>query len=318
MDLRYRLLNVFVTDAGDRFSGNPLCVFEDGRGLSDAEMQALARQFNLSETTFILPPLDARSHAQVRIFTPSFEMPFAGHPTLGTAQVVRSLWSSQDGDTPPLAIVLEMKVGLVEVVCEPYEPGIEGSVDRWTLRTARRPKIRPPEAMRNALAAMLSLPPDAVSETPLWVDTGAEQLIIPLVSAEAVRAAKPNPTLLAEHGFSEQRGAAMAYVWAPRKAERERRASEYGEELVARFFFLVNGSVVEDPATGSACANLGGWFLAMKGRGVTHEKRLPLQFRVRQGEAILRPSFLDLRVDEQERIFVSGAVLELGSGVLRL
>jgi len=84
MELAYRLLNVF-TVAGDRLSGNPLCVFEDGRGLEPAVMQALARQLNLSETTFVLPATRPEATARVRIFTPDFEMPFAGHPTLGTA-----------------------------------------------------------------------------------------------------------------------------------------------------------------------------------------------------------------------------------------
>lgn len=99
---RYRILNVFTLD-GDRLSGNPLCVFEDGHGLSDDQMQALALQFNLSETTFILP--SAHATARVRSFTPAFEMPFAGHPTLGTAQVVRALRRCGD------ALTLEMKAG---------------------------------------------------------------------------------------------------------------------------------------------------------------------------------------------------------------
>lgn len=85
---RYRIVNVFTIGA-DKFSGNPLCVFEDGRGLTEVTMHALALQFNLSETTFILP--SERAMAKVRIFTPAFEMPFAGHPTLGTAHVVRAL-----------------------------------------------------------------------------------------------------------------------------------------------------------------------------------------------------------------------------------
>ena len=96
--LDYRIVNVF-TRAG-RLTGNPLCVFEDGRGLDDGAMQALARQFNLSETTFILPSDTAT--ARVRIFTPAYEMPFAGHPTLGTAHVVRSLRDAGD------ALTLEM------------------------------------------------------------------------------------------------------------------------------------------------------------------------------------------------------------------
>src|SRR3954454_9185386 len=96
---RYRIVNVFTQNRG-ALTGNPLCVFEDGSGLDDATMQALARQFNLSETTFILP--STKATARVRIFTPSYEMPFAGHPTLGTAHVVRSLRDAGD------AIALEM------------------------------------------------------------------------------------------------------------------------------------------------------------------------------------------------------------------
>src|SRR5687767_15358770 len=87
MSLAFRIVNVFTVD-GDRFSGNPLCVFEDARGLSAAQMQSLARQMNLSETTFVLPPTTDAADAHVRIFAPGFEMPFAGHPTLGTASVV--------------------------------------------------------------------------------------------------------------------------------------------------------------------------------------------------------------------------------------
>ena len=110
MELAYRLLNVF-TVAGDRLSGNPLCVFEDGRGLGTERMQALARQFSLSETTFVLPPERTEATARVRIFTPDFEMPFAGHPTLGTAHVVRALTGAGD------------RVGLERVVAQGAQVG---------------------------------------------------------------------------------------------------------------------------------------------------------------------------------------------------
>src|SRR5216110_1243901 len=105
MELKYRIVNVFARQG--RLTGNPLCVFEDGEGMDDATMQALALQFNLSETTFILP--SERARARVRIFTPAFEMPFAGHPTLGTAHVVRSLTGAGDSMT------LEMKAGVIPV-----------------------------------------------------------------------------------------------------------------------------------------------------------------------------------------------------------
>ena len=105
IDYRFRILNVFARETA--LSGNPLAVFEDARGLDDSTMQALALQFNLSETTFILPSTVAT--ARVRIFTPTFEMPFAGHPTLGTAHVVRDHLRCGD------ALSLEMLAGIVPV-----------------------------------------------------------------------------------------------------------------------------------------------------------------------------------------------------------
>lgn len=278
MRYAFRILNVF-TVGGDRLSGNPLCVFEDARGLSAEQMQALTRQFNLSESTFILPSQQATAH--VRIFTPGFEMPFAGHPTLGTAHVVRALRGSD-------RITLEMKAGIVPVTA---------SGDTWTLQAARPPAVRPVAATRAELARMVGLPDDAVCDEPLWVNTGTEQLVIPIRSAELVRAARPVPELIVEHGYSDTREEAMAYLWAP--------------DGTVRFFFTQHGAVIEDPATGSACANLGGWFVA---RG--HE--LPLAVTLRQGDAVARPSLLGLRVDADRGIHVTGSVIELGSGGLEI
>lgn len=271
----YRIVNVFTVD-GDKFSGNPLCVFEDARGMSSDHMQALARQMNLSETTFVLP--SDRATAHVRIFTPGYEMPFAGHPTLGTASVV-------GGDS----ITFEMKAGLVAVTRS----------DRgYTLKAAYAPKTRAVDASRTELARMLSLPDDAVSGEPLWVDTGVEQLVIPTRSSELVRAAKPVPALIEKHGFSATRQEAMAYLW-----------SDDGPEWTVRFFFTYNGAVIEDPATGSACANLGG-YLWTKGK-------VPVEATLRQGDAIHRPSRLGLRVDDSG-IYVTGQTIELGRGTIEL
>jgi trans-2,3-dihydro-3-hydroxyanthranilate isomerase len=287
MELAYRLLNVF-TVAGDRLSGNPLCVFEDGRGLAPAVMQALARQLNLSETTFILPAARADATARVRIFTPDFEMPFAGHPTLGTAQVVRALAGA--GGRVLDRVALEMQAGLVEVIAEG---------DRWTLRAARAPVTRPPAAPPDELAAMVGLRPGAVSR-PLWVDTGAEQLVLPVRSAADVEAARPDPALLDRLARSPG-GEAMAYVWAHAAPG----------QVTARFFFMAGGGVVEDPATGSACANLGGWHLA------TGAPR-PARLVVDQGRAVGRPSRLELTVTAEGAILVAGQVVELGRGSLRI
>ena len=115
-DYAYHLLNVF-TLGRDRLSGNPLCVFEDGRGLEDETMQTLARQFNLSETTFIFP--SEKASAAVRIFTPNYEMPFAGHPTLGTAHVVRAVRGAGD------AVTLEMKAGVIQPSGPSFRPPMQ-------------------------------------------------------------------------------------------------------------------------------------------------------------------------------------------------
>lgn len=286
MEHSFVLLNVFAV-AGRTLSGNPLCVFERAEPFDEPLMQALARQFNLSETTFVLPPSDTTtSTKRVRIFTPSFEMPFAGHPTLGSAHVVRRLTGVGD------RVVLEMKAGNVEVIAHG---------DEWTFRAARKPEVRKPDASRTELATMLGLNEHSMAADPLWVDTGAEQLVLPLASAAEVVAARPNADLLAKHGFSQKRGASMAYIWAP---------SGDGE-ILARFFFISNGSIVEDPATGSACANLGGWMIATG-------KKLPARFTIAQGEAVERPSLLRLHVDEDRHIFVTGLVEELGRGTITL
>jgi PhzF family phenazine biosynthesis protein len=286
----FRIVNVFTTSAAERLSGNPLCVFEDARGLTDAQLQALARQLNLSETTFILPPTRADATARVRIFTPGFEMPFAGHPTLGTAHVVRAL---RGGDHQ----ALEMKAGLVPVSFA----SAPAAGDTWTLRAARAPVTREPEGTTAELAAMLGLPPTAIAGPPLWVDTGVEQLVIPLDSVDAVRAARPDPALITRWGFSAARDEAMAYVWA----------RDTAESAVVRFFFTSHGAVIEDPATGSACANLGGWLLATGAP-------LPAELTLRQGDAVGRPSRLGLRVGADRSIHVTGGVIELARGTLDL
>ena len=277
----FRIINVFTVD-GDRFSGNPLCVIEDARGLTDAQMQAIARQMNLSETTFVLPGERAGADARVRIFTPGFEMPFAGHPTLGTASVVGA---GRD------RVTLEMRAGLVPVTRDGAS---------WTLRAARPPETRKVSASPGELASMLGLPAEAIAGEPLWVSTGVEQLVIPVAAAEHVRAARPVPALLERWGYSETRREAMAYVWAAA-----------GDEWPVRFFFTANGACLEDPATGSACANLGGWWIA------TGRAR-PMSATLRQGDAVGRPSRLDLRVDGDGGIFVTGGTIELARGSVDL
>jgi len=280
MQLKYRILNVFTANGG-RLSGNPLCVFEDGSQLDAETMQRLARQMNLSESTFILP--SKRAAALVRIYTPTYEMPFAGHPTLGTAHVCRALGLGGN------QLGLEMRAGIIPVT---------SNGDHWTLRaqpaTSRLVDTAAPE-----IARLLGLDSNEVGFQPLWMKAGREQLVIPLTSEAAVRRARPKPEMFEKLRSVDGAGQALVF------------ASMGGKKILSRFFFPDNGAVLEDPATGSACANLGGWFIAMG-------RRPPLDFEISQGEMIGRPSLLQLEVNTDNEVFVGGEVIELGSGQLIL
>jgi PhzF family phenazine biosynthesis protein len=273
----YRLVNVFAETI---FGGNPLCVFEDGRGLSDPQMQALALQFNLSETTFVLPSDVAT--ARVRIFTPTFELAFAGHPTLGSSHVVRDL--TRCGDS----LTLEMKAGVIPV---------NARGDRWTLQ-AGAAKSRDAEKSRAELAAMLGLTEADVLPGARWINTGTEQLIVPLATPAAVQRALPKPDSLA--GVASDIGRSMAYVFA----------NNGQDKLLSRFFFMKHGSVVEDPGTGAATANLGGWMI--------YHGRTPCSYTIEQGAQVGRPCHLGLDVLPNAEILVSGRVIEIGQGAIHL
>ena len=280
MQLRFRILNVF-TQGGTRLSGNPLCVVEDGSGLEAAQMQAVARQFNLSETTFILP--SKRAAALVRIFTPAYEMPFAGHPTLGTAHVCRALGLGGN------QLGLEMRAGIIPVTA---------NGDHWTLR-AMPASSRLVEAPPAEIARLLGIEAGDIGFQPLWVKAGREQLIIPLTSESAVRRVHPLPAMFEKLRSADGAGQALVF------------ASTGAKKIMSRFFFPDGAAILEDPATGSACANLGAWFIAMG-------RRPPLDFEISQGELVGRPSTLRLEVNTDNEVFVGGEVIEIGSGIVNL
>jgi PhzF family phenazine biosynthesis protein len=279
-DYRFRLVNVFTRERG-ALTGNPLCVFEAAAGLDTPTMQALALQFNLSETTFLFPSTLAA--ARVRIFTPRYEMPFAGHPTLGSAHVCRLLQPALQ------SLQLELAVGLVSVRAEG---------DRWTL-AAPAPTWRELEVPTATLAAALGLEAQDIGTRPLWIKAGKEQLVVPLRSVAAVRRAAPRADAFTQ--LISEDGVSMAYLFAQNGAN----------HLESRFFFPQGASILEDPATGSATANLGGWYRAM---GVN----LPLAVEIAQGAATGRPSTLYLDVDASGGIFVGGDVCEIGRGLIHL
>ena len=181
-----------------------------------------------------------------------------------------------------------MKAGVIPVAADG---------DVWTF-DANAPTHRPHAIEPARIAAMLGLRVDDLAGPPLWVDTGAEQLMIPLRTFDAVRKAAPSAEALLRDASNGQR--AMAYLFA-----RE------DDRVLARFFFPKHGSVIEDPGTGSACANLGGWLLATGAP-------LPQRVTVDQGEAVGRPCRLGLEVTADRRIRVSGRVIEIGRGTVHL
>jgi PhzF family phenazine biosynthesis protein len=284
MDLPFHLLNVFAIE-GEPFSGNPLCVFPDAGSLSEGDMLAWARQFNLSECSFVTSTgADIPGEASVRIFTPGHEMPFAGHPTLGTAHVVAAAGGGLD------TVHLSMPAGRIPV----------GRVDGGWRLEARAATLREVTSSGAELAAALGVDRVFVVRSDAsWVDAGVEQLLVRLDSVEAVRACDPDAHLMAEHMTSPGRPPHV-YAWAwtgPKTIE-------------ARLFYTQGQAVLEDPATGSACANLGGWLVAQGARDVS--------VVVSQGAVVGRPSRLVLDIDAAGAVHVGGRVESVGQGTCSL
>lgn len=274
---RFKIVNVF---AETPFGGNPLAVFVDAEGLDDVQMQLIARQMNLSETVFVLP--SAIADARLRIFTPAYELPFAGHPVLGSAAVLhqeRQLAENFVLETQAAPIPIQHAQGLY--------------------RLATRLHAAQPANLSQAEAAqMLSLSPAAIAADPEWVSTGSMQLLIQMTSREAVLNARTVPDLFFEKA-AKNAGQAIAYLWHIADGV-----------ATVRLFFEQNGQIVEDPGTGSACANLGAWHV--------HHGQLPLRVRVEQGAVLQRPNVLHLNVTAEGEIHVAGAVMPVGEGVLHV
>jgi PhzF family phenazine biosynthesis protein len=281
MRLTYRLLNVFARP-GDPFSGNPLAVVQDAADLSEDQMQGIARQFNLSETTFLVPAGDG-ADAGVRIFTPNYEMAFAGHPTLGTAHVVRALGLAGD------ALTLSMPAGVIPVAADG---------DTWTL-TANPGSVQA-DYQVDEIAECVGLTADDLVGPVQQVSTGSAQVVARAADVDAVRRAVGDAAAMRRFaGMGTRGGETLVYLWC-----------ETGEgQVEARALFTQGSAAIEDPATGSACSNLGTW-LAAQGRSGRWE--------VSQGQQVGRPSTLVLTVAPEGTVRVGGLVRDLGEGVLDL
>lgn len=288
-----------------RFGGNQLAVLPDARGLSGAEMHAITREFNYSESTFVLPPDNPAHTRRVRIFTPRGEVPFAGHPTVGTALVLAETGEiALAGDE--VRIVFEEGVGPVPVTIR----GSGGVASFAELSVAKLPEILPPVPSNELLTAMLSLGVDDLAGGafhPQAVSCGLPFTFVPLRSRDAVQRARLKLDLWE---------ASLAGTTAHMLMVFALDAEDPRHQVRARMF-APGDSVPEDPATGSACAALGG-YLAMRDATPT----TTLRWIVEQGYEMGRPSLLHVACDKSAgaitAVRVGGAAVLVSSGTIRV
>ena len=270
--MRFFTADVF-TDR--RFGGNQLAVFPAAGGLETGQMQSIARELNLSETVFVLPPADPAHTRKLRIFTPGAELPFAGHPTIGTAFVLASIGEIPLGGRE-VSIVLEEGVGPVPVTIR-----IEGDgVGYCELTVARLPEEGPPPPPVEEVAAALSLRPEEIrtdSRSPGAASCGVPYFFIPLRDEAALGRARIDLSAWER---------ALSRWWAPAIFPFVEIAGERDVDFRARMFAPGIG-IAEDPATGSAAAAMAGYLAAADG-----PENGTLRWVIEQGVEMGRPSRL--------------------------
>lgn len=277
--MRFFIVDVF---AEARYQGNQLGVFVVERALDTAEMQRIARELHFSECTFVTPGLRDGGF-DVRIFTPDMEVPFAGHPTLGTAFVIRELlgWS----DAP--RITLNLGVGPIPVTFDNGKLTME----------QKQPSFGPLIEDRASIAGILGVN-ELDERFPIEVvSTGLPSVIVPLMDIDAVKRCRINHERYAR--FLETTAKAAILVFAPHNDVRVR-------------VFVDDEGFFEDPATGSANGNLAAWFLKHRYFGKSE-----LAYRVEQGYEMGRPSRLDVEASESGgtyRLRVGGQVVSIAAG----
>ena len=300
MQRRYITVDVFTDRA---FGGNPLAVVLDAGGLSTAQMQSIATEFNYSETTFVLPPQDGANDAQVRIFTVRSEIPFAGHPNVGTAFVL----ATQAAKAPP-RLRFEEKAGLVPVEILSGQGRVIGAE-----LTAPQPLKRLSEVDAAEAAACVSLSADDVKtdrHRPQIVSVGLPFLMVEIASREALKRATPDAAAFAE--MFPRDGSDAVYFYT-----RDVPPAEQPLDLQARMFHPGSSGLSEDPATGSATAAAAALLAELD--GVSDGE---LKLRIGQGVDMGRPSLLLTRVRKQGGKVVSahvgGGCVQMMEGTLRL
>lgn len=264
--------------------GNPLAVVHDARGLSDVQMQAFARWMNLSETTFLLPPDDARADYHVRIFTPGRELPFAGHPTLGSAWA----WLNAGGPThQPGVVIQQCAVGLVTV--KRHGDGLLAfEAPALTVEDVSD------HVLRQACDA-LGVEVAAVRRA-AWLNNGPRFLVLQLSSAAEVLALRPRHDALKAHALP------VGVVGL--------HAAGAAVHLEVRAFLAAEDAVEEDPVTGSMQASIAGWLMPLGD--------VPTRYVAAQGTAIGRAGRVNIERDAKGRLWVGGHVTPCIEGTVNL
>ena len=299
MRYRYWTADIFTDKP---FGGNQLAVFPDAVGMNADQMFALAREFNFSETTFVFPA-EKGGTRRLRIWTPGGEVPFAGHPTVGTAHVLAAIGAiALEGETTP--IVFEEEVGLVPVTIR----ATDGKPVFAQLSVARLPEIGPPVPTRETLAGILSLEAKDLLGghfSPQSVSCGLPFLFVPLRDRDAVKRSRIR---------TDQWERTLGNAWASMIFVFSRDPEREGSDIRARMF-APGISVPEDPATGSACAALGGYLAARDTR-----QDGTLRWVVEQGFEMGRPSILEIEVDKRAgaiaAVRVGGATVMMSEGTI--
>ncbi|NKN00220.1 PhzF family phenazine biosynthesis protein [Rhizobium leguminosarum] len=302
--LSYVTVDVFTST---RFEGNPLAVISDARDLSDAAMQKIATEFNYSEVTFVLPPEDPQNSARVRIFTPTMEIPFAGHPNVGTAYVLgqqAEIFSKPVGDT----LRFEEKAGIVEVSLK--RSG--GKVAAAAIR-APQPLTIGDTIAAETIAGCVSLDPGVIVSTthaPVFASVGLNFAVAEVNGLEALAAVRPNLA-----GFQAAAGrqatsghdfSLFLYV----------RTAENPWNIRTRMFAPLD-NVPEDPATGSASAALGAYLVSL-----APEAHMNARITIEQGVEMGRRSVITLDVVKSDGIVtdvvISGGCVSVMRGEISL
>jgi trans-2,3-dihydro-3-hydroxyanthranilate isomerase len=284
------------------FAGNPLAVVFDADALSDAQMQTIAREFNLSETVFVRAPADARHAANARIFTPARELPFAGHPTIGCAIAIAEARSGTDSASDHL-LVLEEKVGPIR--CGVTIAAGEATFAEFTV--ARLSEPAGPDPRVDAAARCFGLAPADIgfgAHVPSLFSAGVPFAMVPLASLDALARAKPTTAALLDTLSSTE---VFLYARAEHGAAHAFRARMFAPEI----------GIVEDPATGSAVASFAG-VLARFEHLADGWHTLP----VLQGVEMGRPSLIGLELEITERKLsgtrIAGKAVKVSEGTLTL